>query len=41
MVSTTLLSLYPSEKLAIFCTGDLMVLGADLDDRKDLSRIRI
>jgi len=41
MISTTPLPLYPSEKLCIFCTGNLMGLGADLDDRKDLSRIRI
>jgi len=41
MVRTTLLPLYPSEKLGIFCTGDWMVLGADLDDRKDFSCIRI
>jgi len=41
MVSTTLLPLYPLEKLGTFCTGDLMGLGAELDDRKDLCRIRI
>lgn len=41
MVSITLLPFYPSEQLGIFCTGDLMVLGADLGDRIDLSPIRI
>jgi len=41
MVSTTLLPFYPSEQMDIFCTGYLMVLGADLGDTKDLSPIRI
>jgi hypothetical protein len=41
MVSTTLLAIYHLGKTRYLFTGDLMGLGAVLDDRKDLSRIRI